>query len=254
MKIFAFLACAAALALPAGPAAAQSDACNKLTVTGHPQYPPFAWRDGARIVGVAAEMVEAIGKELGLSVESTYTGSWADAQTAARDGKVDVIFGIYFNDERARYLDYVKPAFTIDPVAVFVAKGTVFRFSGRQDLVGKKGVTNQGESYGVDFDNFMAQNLTVARAQGIDRAFDIVLKGEADYLIAGLYPGLDEAAKAGLSNRLEVLKPSLVEADMFVAFSRKSPCLRLVPAFGRKIEEMRKDGRIEAMIAKSLPR
>lgn len=173
--------CAAALALPAGPAAAQSNACNKLIVTGHPQYPPFARRDGARIVGVAADMVEAIGKELGLPVESTYTGSWADAQAAARDGKVDVIFGIYFNDERARYLDYVKPAFTIDPVAVFVAKGTVFRFSGRQDLVGKKGVTNQGESYGVDFDNYMAQNLTVARTQGIDRAFDMVLKGEADY-------------------------------------------------------------------------
>ena len=33
------------------------------------------------------------------------------------------VFGIYYNDERATYLDYVQPAFTFDDVAIFVVKG-----------------------------------------------------------------------------------------------------------------------------------
>ena len=98
-------------------------------------------------------------------------GSWEDAQAAARDGKADMIFGIYYNDERATYLDYVQPAFMFDPVAVFVAKGKEFPFAGQDDLIGKRGVTNQGESYGNEFDTFMKDKLDVARADGINGAF-----------------------------------------------------------------------------------
>jgi len=68
-----------------------------------------------------------------------YPATLEDAQKAAREGKVDIIFGVYFNDERASYLDYVRPAFMIDPVVVMVAKGKGFPFRGRQDLVGKEG-------------------------------------------------------------------------------------------------------------------
>ena len=63
-------------------------------------------------------LVEAIAKNLKVPLESKYMGSWADAQAAARDGKADMIFGIYYNDERATYLDYVQPAFMYDEVVV----------------------------------------------------------------------------------------------------------------------------------------
>ena len=60
-----------------------------------------------------------------ISPQLKYMGTWADAQAAARDGKADMIFGIYYNDERAAYLDYVQPAFMFDEVAIFVPKGKV---------------------------------------------------------------------------------------------------------------------------------
>ena len=108
-----------------------------------------------------------------------------------------MIFGIYYNDERATYLDYVQPAFMFDDVAIFVVKGKEFPFKGQDDLIGKKGVTNQGESYGIAFDAFIKDKLDVARTAGIDAAFKDLLAGKADYLIAGYYPGVAEAAKAG---------------------------------------------------------
>jgi polar amino acid transport system substrate-binding protein len=247
MKLLS-IAFVAGLALAPGMAVAQSATCEKLTVTGHPEYPPIAYRQGDRIVGAAAALVEQIAADLGIPAESRYTGSWADAQAAARDGKADIIFGIYFNDQRATYLDYVQPPFMIDPVVAMAPKGEAFAFSGRDDLVGKKGVTNEGESYGVEFDDFMAKNLEVARSKGVEQAFSDLLGGKADYVIVGLYPGLAEAARAGVKERLEPLEPALLSADMFVAFSKKSPCLGQMEAFGRKIEKRRRDGSFETMM------
>jgi polar amino acid transport system substrate-binding protein len=231
-----------------GQAAFAADDCTKITATGHPQYPAIAFRDGDKIVGAAATLVEAIGKQLSVPVDSKFMGSWADAQAAARDGKADLIFGIYYNDERATYLDYVKPAFMFDPVVVFVAKGKGFPFKGQDDLIGKKGVTNQGESYGTDFDAFIKNKLTVARADGIDDALQDLVSGKADYMIAGYYPGIAEAAKAGLSDKIEALDPALLSAEMFVAFSKKSPCHSLAPQFGQAITEMTTDGRFSKML------
>jgi polar amino acid transport system substrate-binding protein len=231
-----------------GPAAFAADDCAKITVTGHPQYPVIAFKEGDRMMGAAPMLVEAIGKELKVPVEAKFMGSWADAQEAMREGKADMIVGIYYNDERATYLDYVQPAFMYDPVAVFVAKGKEFPFTGQDDLIGKKGVTNKGESYGTEFDAFIKDKLDVARADGIDDALKDLVDGKADYLIAGYYPGLAEADKQGLEDKVEALNPALLTAEMFVAFSKKSPCRSLVDAFGQGITQMTTDGSFHAML------
>jgi polar amino acid transport system substrate-binding protein len=248
MKQLLLLALVAMLAPIPGSAFAQAAACSSLTITGHPEYPPIGYRDGDRIIGAGATLVERIAGELKIPVQSKYAGSWADAQNAVRDGKVDLIFGIYFNDERATYLEYVRPAFLVDPVVVMVPKGKGFQFRGRQDLVGKKGVTNAGESYGSEFDDFMAQKLDVARADGTDQAIKDLLSGKAAYMIVGLYPGLAAAAKIGVKNQIEPLKPELLKADMFIAVSKKSPCLSRVKEFGAKLRAMRTNGTVKTMI------
>jgi polar amino acid transport system substrate-binding protein len=208
----------------------------------------IAYKDGDNIVGAAPSLVEAIGKAINVPVESKYMGTWEAAQTAARDGKADMIFGIYFNDERATYLDYVQPAFTYDDVAIFVVKGKEFPFTGQNDLIGKKGVTNQGESYGTEFDAFMKDKLDVARADGIDDAFKDLLDGKADYLIAGYHPGIAEAARAGLRDKVVPLDQALLSQEMFVAFSKKSPCKSLSDKFGQEITVMTTDGSYDKMV------
>src|SRR6478609_6874724 len=202
MKRFLCLGAFVAVALTAN-ATFAADECAKITATGHPQYPVIAYKDGDNIAGAAPMLVEAIAKDLKVPLESKFMGSWSDAQAAARDGKADMIFGIYYNDERAAYLDYVKPAFMFDEVVVFVAKDKPFAYKDENDLIGKKGVTNQGESYGNDFDAFIKDKLTVARTDGVDAAFKELLAGNADYLIAGYYSGLAEAAKEGVKDKIE---------------------------------------------------
>ena len=98
-------------------------------------------------------------------------GSWEEAQAAARDGKADMIFGIYYNDERAKYLDYVQPAFMFDDVAVFVAKGKEFPFKGPGRPHRQEGRHQPRRELRHDFDAFMKDKLDVSRTAGIDAAF-----------------------------------------------------------------------------------
>jgi len=87
---------------------------------------------------------------------------------------------VYYNDERAQYLDYVQPPFAYDPVQVFVANEAPFEFKSQNDLIGKKGVANEGESFGTTFDAFLKDRLTVKRVDGLSAAFDALLSGDAD--------------------------------------------------------------------------
>jgi len=234
-----------------GNATFAQDECTKIAATGHPAYPVIAYKDGDSIVGAAPTLVETIAKQINMPLESKYTGTWEEAQAAARDGKVDMIFGIYYNDERATYLDYVQPAFTFDDVAIFVVKGKEFPFTGQDDLIGKKGVTNQGESYGNEFDAFMKDKLDVARANGIDAAFKDLLDGKADYLIAGYFPGLAEAAKEGNKDKVVALNQALLSQEMFVAFSKKSPCRSLASKFGEGITELTTNDSYDQILAEA---
>jgi polar amino acid transport system substrate-binding protein len=250
MKRFLRLTVLSVLMLTGNAAFAQ-DECTKIAATGHPAYPVIAYKDGDNIVGAAPTLVETIAKQINMPLESKYTGTWEEAQAAARDGKVDMIFGIYYNDERASYLDYVQPAFTFDDVAIFVVKGKEFPFTGQDDLIGKKGVTNQGESYGNEFDAFMKDKLDVARANGIDAAFKDLLDGKADYLIAGYFPGLAEAAKEGNKDKVVALNQALLSQEMFVAFSKKSPCRSLASKFGEGITELTTNDSYDQILAEA---
>jgi len=225
-----------------GGAGYAADTCTKIVSTGHPQYPAIAFKDGDSIVGAAPALVEAIAKNLDIPLESKFMGAWSEAQAAARDGKADMIVGVYFNDERAKYLDYVQPAFVYDPVVVFVAKDRTFDFKGQDDLVGKKGATNKGESYGDKLDAFIKDKLDVARTDGIDEALNNLVAGKADYVIAGYYPGDAQLSVLGIEDKVEALEPALLSAEMFVAFSKKSPCAALASKFGEGITEMTTDG------------
>ena len=251
MKRLLCLSVLAALTLSSSVAFA-ADTCTKIVATGHPSYPVIAFRHGDQIEGAAPELVEAIAKNIKVPLVSKYMGSWADAQAAVRDGKADMIVGVYHNSDRAKYLDYVQPAFIYDPVVVFVSKAKKFSYKGQDDLIGKKGATNKGESYGTEFDAFMKDKLDVKRTDGLDEAFKALVAGKVDYVIAGYYPGHAEAADMDIDGKVEALEPALLSAEMFVAFSKKSPCAALAPKFSQGITEMTTDGRFYKMLVNAM--
>ena len=127
-------------------------------------------------------------------------------------------------------MNFVEPPYMPDPVSVVVRKDDSFRYEQWSDLKGRKGVTNRGESYGDKFDSYMNKDLIVERVQGVDKAFDMLLSKQADYLIIGLYPGKMEARKLNILSKVDFLPKAVVTEGMYVAFSKKSKCYKSLSA------------------------
>jgi polar amino acid transport system substrate-binding protein len=242
---FPYLALAVLLLASASLATAQ---CRTLIITGHPNYPPVGWRYGGHINGAGKDLVAHIARQLGLKAESKDLGTWEEAQAATRDGKADVIVGIYYNPLRATYLDYVQPPFMRDPDVIFVKKGHTFPFRQWRDLKGKKGVTNKGESYGMAFDRYMASQLTVSRAPTVDAAFRQLMDDRADYLIIGLYPGLAKIRELGLADQVTRLPQQLLSEPMYIAFSKRSACRRYEGVFARHLQQVVQMGGVPPLL------
>ena len=221
---------------------------EKVIISAHPGYPPISWQQQDTLVGVAVEMAEQIFTELGIPYEIRVTGPWARVQIAAKHGDIDVIAAAYKNPERETFMDYTLP-FMKDPVVVFVWKGKSFPFNRWEDLIGKQGGTNIGESYEKEFDRFMDQKLTMTKVPKTIQNFKKLEKGRIDYFVFGLYPGLADASTTGYEDKIEVLPQPVVNADFYMAFSKKSAFRHLIPEIDNIIERYKKEGKIEKWIA-----
>lgn len=213
--------------LPTQPAGTFADNCRKILVTSDPDYPPISWQDRtdpSQIIGVAVELIEMAFDELGIPVESRYIGPWKRALADAANGKVDVVAGLYMTQERAGVFDYAFPPFMPDPTAIFVMKGTAFPFEQWDDLAGRVGGGRLGDSYGEQFDEFARDHLTIQEVATFEQLYKMAEAGRIQYVIYGLYPGLAQAEQLGVRDQLEYLPNFVASEEIYMAFSKQSPC------------------------------
>jgi len=220
-----------------------------LLASGHPEYPPFMWREGNKIVGVGPEILSAACKELGIPIKIEFAGTWDDVTNDIRKGKIDAVVALYQTDERKKYLDY-SIAYGKDPVVVFVRKDKVFACRKWDDLIGKRGTTTSGDSYGQAFDSFMAAKLKVARFKTAEENFKALENGTADYFVYAMYSGLFESKKLGIDNKITYLKPYLTTENWHLAFSKGSKYAKYLPDINRVISKMAGSGAIDKLAAK----
>lgn len=237
------------LALAASTPAFAQGACERLIVTGHPEYAPIGFRMGDTQAGAGAALVSEIGARLGVAVELRAPDTWEAAIADARSGAIDVIFGIYRTPEREAFLTYVDPPFAIDTAVAMARAADPIPYTGQDDLIGRRGVTNAGDSWGAAFDAFIAARLTVERVSGADAVFGALLDGRADYAIVGLFSAGAHAARAGLTDRVVMLSPPISTDPFFIAFSSLSPCVSLAAAFSTEVAAAVASGRVDDLIA-----
>lgn len=233
--------------------AQQGDSEAPILITGHPDRPPFIYRDGDQIVGLGPEFAGIVLSNLEVAYESHSMGPWKRVQEFARQGKVDLIAGLYRNSQRETYLAFTIP-FMEDPTSVFVKKEKAFAISTRQDLVGWRGVTLFGDSFGEQMDRFMDNQLRMIRVYAIEDMFDLVLSEKADYMIFGHYAGRVAAIRMGLENVILVAKKNLVVEKVYFALSKKSPHLYLLDDINRQICKLREEGVVDALIEEQISR
>lgn len=224
---------------------------EKLIISGHPQYPPLMWNDGGRLRGVGFKLAQTVFDELKIPYEIKLVGPWNRVQMLASQGKVDVIVALYKNDLREKYLDFSIPYFP-DPTAILVKKGCSFPYRDWNSLIGKKGVTLYGESYGDEFDRFIQNDLSVDLVYDASTMLHRLKHRQQDYALFGYFASLPLPDLQKESGEIEILAPNILQQDIYMGISKKSKFQNLLPKVNKIIERLLSEGKIKQWVSEFL--
>lgn len=234
-------------------------ACQHLTATGNPEYPPYLWRDPQnprQLIGANADLLRHVADELGLVVDVVYVGPWSRAQEEVNSGRIDMMAGYFRTQAREQLMDFVSPPFLFNSSVVWVRQGEAFSYGGWADLQGRRGGTLVNNSHGQAFDDYAREHLDLEAVPSATQAFEKLLLKRNDYVIFERYPGLALARTLGREQQLQVLEPPISSEGLFLALSHKSACN--VPALreqlARKMKELAAGPLPEQLVAQNLER
>ncbi len=90
-RIAACLALAAVMAAIGTSRGDAAEQCNRLVISGDPDYPPLVWFDGQTMRGSTIEIAAAVARRVGLAYDIRYVGPFPRVLLAAHKGEVDLI-------------------------------------------------------------------------------------------------------------------------------------------------------------------
>lgn len=249
-------AAALALLLAAGMTGALAQPCTQLVASGNPEYPPFLWRDpqdDTRLLGANVELMQWLGREIGIPIELRYAGPWGRVQEEVRAGRVDLIAGAFMTQPRLEYMDYFHPAFQSARSVVWMRKDQVFGYRNWKDLKGKQGLTVINNSLGEEFDRFAKNELNTYTVPTLEQALRMLSAGRADYFIYEENPALAFAGRLGL-NDLKAAGPAISNEPLYLTLSHKSACNtgEIRGRIARAISRLAKEGGMKKMLENAL--
>jgi len=223
-------------------AAAVAPECKRVVFSANPDYPPYHWAEGERIVGASVALTGRILDDLGVAWEARFVGPWPRVLKSAEHGQIDLIVSLKPTPEREAYLVFTRSPSFPNPMAVFTAKARPVKFGGLEDLVGKRGGRTAGDRLGDAFDRFAERALTLEDADTLGVNFQKLAAGRIDYVVTGLYTGRAQLLQLGLGDRIAPLPRPVNEGFIHHGFARRSPCVALLEAFDERLAAARKAG------------
>lgn len=218
--------------------------------TGHPNWPPFSWQQGDKIIGIGAELTELVFKDLGMRATVNARGNWKRAQSQVEHGEADVLVAAYLTVDRKKVMAYPALPFIDDANVLWVARGKAFPFRQWSDLIGKTGTAMLGESYGEAFDRYIKEKLQMEWVNSPAQSLGKLELGRADYYPFSLYGGQIQLRQYGFEGRIEHLPEVLSTEGTYIAISRKSPLVKHLPQIEASIARMKSDGTIDKLVKK----
>ncbi|WP_421555454.1 substrate-binding periplasmic protein [Pseudomonas kitaguniensis] len=233
--------------------------CERLVITGSPDAPPLLWRDPqdpTHLIGATADVLQQVASELGLKIDLLYGGKRSLALDEVRSGRMDILADAPLNLGELDTLDYIHPALMQIDYRVWTRKDSPLAYTTADDLHGHKGAVSERARLSADFETFASQQLSLQRLPSLTPAFQKLLLGEVDYVLAGRYSGMAMAQTLGMSNDLIARDVPVDQPGLYLAISHNSACNDpwLRGQLAKKMTELHASGVAQAATQRNLER
>ncbi|WP_028239500.1 substrate-binding periplasmic protein [Stutzerimonas azotifigens] len=233
--------------------------CERLIATGASNNPPYLWRDPQnpeRLIGANADLLTRAAEAMGLQLEVLHSGDAQAALEEVRTGRIDILADAVLVADRLDELDFIHPPILQLQTLVWAPRNRTFGYRSREDLSGLRGMVLAGRSLGSQFDAFAAERLQLRPVQGLTRALQELVTGDADYLLHERFSVLSRAEPLGLMDDIEPLEPPVLSRSMHFAVSHDSACNSawLRGQLALKMTEFRAAGLPRQLIEENLAR
>ncbi|WP_347904928.1 transporter substrate-binding domain-containing protein [Pseudomonas purpurea] len=233
--------------------------CERLVVTGSPDAPPYLWQDPQdpkHLIGVSADLLQQVAGQLGIKVELLYAGKRSQALDEVRSGRMDMLADAPLTVTELESLDYIHPPLVENDYLVWTRKDSALTYNEAQDLHGHPGAVSEKARLTVAFGTFAEQQLTLVRTPNLTQAFQKLLMGEVEFVLAGRYSGMAMAQTLGMANDLVARAQPIDKPGLFLAVSHNSACNDpwLRGQLAKKMTELPASGLTEAVLQRNLER
>lgn len=231
---------------------AASSACDRVIASAHPDYPPYHWREGGRIVGASVDLNKLVFGEIGVQFEAIYTGPWKRVLKTAENGDIDFVMSLKKTPQRSTYLLYTEaPAFE-NPFTVFTLKSKQFPLNTWTDLKGKFGAKNAGDRYGEPFDTYVLNILELSDNFSFLENVNRLLIGRIDYIIHGRFVGKAQFGAIDGGENIVPLDWNVMNGFVHSGFARTSQCKHLNAQISQRYDELFSDGTAAELLAANI--
>lgn len=211
-----------------------------LVMATNAEFPPYEYREGDQIVGIDAEIAQAIADDLGL--ELIIEDMAFDSLIAAvQSGKADMVLaGMTVREDRLENVNFSDP-YTLTAQVVIVKDGSAI--ASPADLAGKKvGVQlgTTGDMYAEDI-----ENVTVERFNKGFEAVQSLLQDKIDAVIIDREP-----AKVFVSENegLVILDEEYTIEEYAIAIAKENT--ELLEQVNASLAKLKESGKIGSIINK----
>ena len=212
-----------------------------LTMGTNATFPPYEYKDGDDVVGIDAEIAQALADKLGLKVKIVDM-DFDSLIASVQSGKIDMsLAGMTVTEERKQNVDFTDSYATGVQVIIVKEDSDI---ASADDLEGKLIGVQQGTTgHLYCADDFGEENV-IPYANGAT-AVQALLQGKVDCVVID-----QEPAKAFVEANagLKILETAYTTEDYAAAVSKKNP--ELTAALNKALQELKDDGTIQGILDK----
>ena len=218
---------------------------GKLIMATNAYFQPYEYYDGDKIIGIDAEIAEAIAKELGLELEISDM-QFDSIITAVKEGSADFgLAGMTITEDRLLEVDF-SISYASGVQSIIVKEGSPITTV--DDLYAEGAAYKVGVQLGTTGDIYCTDDFgsdLVTQYTNGNEAVNALLGGDVDCVIID-----NEPAKAfvAANEGLKILATSYADEDYAACFAQDNDALK--EAVDAAILKLTEDGTIDAIIDK----